>query len=79
MGGTMVELMKDVTLRILPVTDDEIRQMIHEINAYPLIAGYRGSKPRDEETLVRIIGNVSRFFLRERSYRRVRYQPAQAV
>ncbi|MFA5221740.1 MAG: acetate--CoA ligase family protein, partial [Methanoregula sp.] len=62
MGGTMVELMKDVTLRILPVTDEEIRQMIHEINAYPLIAGYRGSKPRDEETLVQIIKNVCRFF-----------------
>ncbi|MFA7694555.1 MAG: acetate--CoA ligase family protein [Methanoregula sp.] len=62
MGGTMVELMKDVTLRILPVTEDEIRQMIHEINAYPLIAGYRGSKPRDEETLIRIIGNVCRLF-----------------
>ncbi len=62
MGGTMVELMKDVTLRILPVTDEEIRQMIHEINAYPLISGYRGSKPRDEETLVQIIKNVCRFF-----------------
>ncbi len=63
MGGTMVELMKDVTLRILPVTESEIRQMIHEINAYPLIAGYRGSKPRDEETLVKIITNVCRFFM----------------
>jgi len=63
MGGTMVELMKDITLRILPVTEEEIRQMIHEINAYPLIAGYRGSKPRDEDALVRIISNVSRFFL----------------
>jgi len=63
MGGTMVELMKDVTLRILPVSDDEIRQMIREINAYPLIAGYRGMKPRDEETLVKIIGNIARFFL----------------
>ncbi|MEN6611680.1 MAG: acetate--CoA ligase family protein [Methanoregulaceae archaeon] len=62
MGGTMVELMKDITLRILPVTEEEIRQMIREINAYPLIAGYRGSKPRDEEALVRIIGNVCRFF-----------------
>ncbi len=62
MGGTMVELMKDVTLRILPITEDEIRQMIKEINAYPLIAGYRGSKPRDEEELVRIITNVARFF-----------------
>jgi len=63
MGGTMVELMKDVTLRILPVTEDEIRQMVKEINAYPLIAGYRGAKPRDEEGLVRIIGNVCRFFM----------------
>ena len=62
MGGTMVELMKDVTLRILPVTEDEIRQMVKEINAYPLIAGYRGAKPRDEEELVRIIGNICRFF-----------------
>ena len=63
MGGTMVELMKDVTLRILPVTEDEIRQMVREINGYPLIAGYRGAKPRDEEALVQIIANVSRFFL----------------
>jgi len=63
MGGTMVELMKDVTLRILPVSEEEIRQMIRDINAYPLIAGYRGSKPRDEEELVRIIGNVARFFM----------------
>jgi len=62
MGGTMVELMKDVTLRILPVTEDEIRQMVKEINAYPLITGYRGAKPRDEEELVRIIGNICRFF-----------------
>ena len=54
--------MKDVTLRILPVTEDEIRQMVREINAYPLIAGYRGARPRDEEALVRIIANVSRFF-----------------
>ena len=62
MGGTMVELMKDVTLRILPISEEEIRQMIREINSYPLIAGYRGAKPRDEEELVKIIANVARFF-----------------
>ena len=63
MGGTMVELMRDVTLRLLPVTEEEIREMIHEINAYPLIAGYRGSKPKDENALVQIIANISRFFM----------------
>ncbi len=62
MGGTLVELMKDVTLRILPVHESEIRTMVKEINAYPLISGYRGMKPRDEESLIAIITGVARFF-----------------
>lgn len=62
MGGTLVELMKDVTLRILPIEEDDIRSMVREINAYPLIAGYRGMKPRDEEGLVQTILSVIRFF-----------------
>jgi len=62
MGGTLVELMKDVTLRILPVDEEDIRTMVKEINAYPLISGYRGMKPKDEETLVEIIRNVAKFF-----------------
>ena len=62
MGGTLVELMKDVTLRILPIDETDIRSMVREINAYPLIAGYRGMKPRDEEGLVQTILSVIRFF-----------------
>ena len=61
-GGTLVELMKDVTLRILPVTEDDVREMVKEIRSYPLISGYRGSKAKDEETLVQAILNVCRFF-----------------
>ncbi len=62
MGGTLVELMKDVTLRILPIDETDIRCMVREINGYPLIAGYRGMKPRDEEGLVQTILAVVRFF-----------------
>ena len=62
MGGTLVELMKDVTLRILPVTEEDIRKMVREINGYPMIQGYRGSKPRDEETLVQVMWAINRFF-----------------
>ena len=61
-GGTLVELMKDVTLRILPVDEQEIREMVREINSYPLIAGYRGSKPKDEEALIQIIKNICKMF-----------------
>jgi len=62
-GGTLVELMKDVTLRILPVDEDEIRAMVKEINSYPLITGYRGSKPKDEEVLIQIIKNICKMFM----------------
>ncbi len=62
MGGTLVELMRDVTLRILPVTEEAIREMIREIHGYPMIKGYRGAKPRDEETLVQVMWAVNRFF-----------------
>ncbi|MDD3976582.1 MAG: acetate--CoA ligase family protein [Methanomicrobium sp.] len=61
-GGTLVEFVKDVSLRILPLTEAEIRQMVREINSYKLISGYRGSAPKDEETLVKTIINVCRAF-----------------
>jgi acetyl coenzyme A synthetase (ADP forming)-like protein len=62
MGGTLVELMKDVTLRILPLDEQTIRKMVKEINGYPLIQGYRGMKPKDEEALVAAIMAINRFF-----------------
>lgn len=61
-GGTLVEFLKDVSIRILPLNEDEIRQMVKEINSYKLISGYRGSAPKDEETLVKTIMNVCRAF-----------------
>jgi len=54
--------MKDVTLRILPISEEEIRKMVREIHGYPMIQGYRGSKPRDEETLVQVMCAINRFF-----------------
>lgn len=63
MGGTLVELMKDITLRILPLDEETVRQMVREINGYPLISGYRGMKPKDEEALVSTLMAVNRFFL----------------
>lgn len=62
MGGTLVELMKDVTLRILPLDEPTIREMVREINGYPLIKGYRGMKPKDEEALVSALIAINRFF-----------------
>jgi len=65
MGGTLVELLRDTGSRVLPVAQDEVRQMVRELRGYPLIRGFRNEPHRDEEELVRIIAAVGRLFLEE--------------
>jgi len=65
LGGKLVELLEDVSIRVLPVTDDEIRRMIREIEGYRLIRGYRGEPPKDEEALVRIIAAMAQTFIED--------------
>ena len=62
LGGKLVEHLEDVSIRVLPITDDEIREMIREIEGYRLISGYRGEPPKDEEALVRVIAAMARTF-----------------
>ncbi len=51
LGGIMVEIFQDVSLRLLPLTNDEALAMIQEIKGYGLISGYRGQPPVDEQAL----------------------------
>jgi acetyl coenzyme A synthetase (ADP forming)-like protein len=55
LGGTLVELLRDVSIRILPVDKNEISRMIRQIQGYPLIRGFRGSGPKDEEGITAIL------------------------
>ncbi len=59
MGGVLVELFKDVSFRIAPVTEVEALEMIQEIKAYPALSGYRGSKMLDINIIVKTIFIVS--------------------
>jgi len=63
LGGTLVELLRDVSIRILPVNTDEIAAMIAELDGYPLLAGYRNEPPRDIPGLTRIIQSLAGLFL----------------
>jgi acetyl coenzyme A synthetase (ADP forming)-like protein len=62
MGGTLVELIKDVSIRVLPVGPEDISAMLLELQAYPLISGYRHAPARDKEALVAMIDSVSQLF-----------------
>ena len=60
LGGVFVEILKDVTFRIAPITERDAREMITEVKAYPLLKGYRGQPPGDIDTIARILLNTSR-------------------
>ena len=60
LGGIFVEVLKDVTFRVVPITRYDAMQMINEIKALPILKGVRGQKPIDFDKLVDILINVSR-------------------
>lgn len=67
LGGIYVEIMKDVSFRIAPLTDVNANEMIAGLRSYPLLTGFRGSDPVDlnilRESLLRLsqlIGDFDR-------------------
>ena len=62
LGGTLVELLRDVSLRVLPVDRNEILYMVRQIRGYSLIHGFRGGSPRDEEALVTLLTSIATLY-----------------
>jgi len=51
LGGIFVEVLKDVTFRVAPVSQGQAMRMLGEIRGAPILAGVRGEAPRDREKL----------------------------
>ena len=61
LGGILVELLKDVSFRIVPVSKFDASEMIREIKGFPMLTGFRGSEPADLKALENLIVSVSAF------------------
>jgi acyl-CoA synthetase (NDP forming) len=59
LGGVQVELLRDASFRLPPVTDVDARDMIDRLRGKALFDGYRGAPPADREALVSILQRVS--------------------
>ena len=59
LGGIYVEVLKDVSRRILPIDEIEAEEMIREIKAYPLLTGYRGGVRVDVNCIKDVILRLS--------------------
>ena len=63
LGGIYVEVMRDVSFRVCPITPDDADQMIRELDGFPLLTGIRGGKPVNLESLRTALLNVSSFLI----------------
>jgi len=61
LGGVLVEILKDVSFRIVPLTKRDAEEMIKEIKGYPLLEGYRGHERSDIPCLIDLLLKVSKF------------------
>jgi len=55
LGGVWVEVLKDTSLRVLPVDAGEVKRMLAELRGLPLLRGARGSRPADLDALAKVI------------------------
>lgn len=65
LGGVFIEVLKDVTFRMAPLTDIDAKEMIESVKSYELLKGARGTKPAQidqiQETLLRLSQLVNDF------------------
>ena len=61
LGGVMVEVLKDVAFRVVPLEPHDAKQMLREVQGFPVLDGYRGSDPADLDTLESILLKLSAF------------------
>jgi acetyltransferase len=59
LGGIYVEIMKDVSFRILPLTDQGARDMIRSLRSFPLLNGFRGAPSVNQDVIVETLQRLS--------------------
>jgi len=60
LGGVFTEVFRDISVRVLPVTEEDVDSMIKEIRAYSILKGIRGKRPRDIGAIKELIFRLAR-------------------
>lgn len=63
LGGVFVEILKDVTFKIAPITREDAQEMVTSIKAYPLLKGYRNTPPIDIGAIIATLLSTSRLVM----------------
>ncbi len=63
LGGIYVEVLKDVSFRIAPISRDDAKEMINEIKTIKLLRGARGEKPSDIDSIADVLLRISQLVI----------------
>jgi len=63
LGGIFVEILKDVSFRLAPISRTDAEEMVKEIKAYKILEGARGMPRADQETIVGILLATSKMLM----------------
>ncbi len=55
LGGIMVEIIKDISFRVLPISPTSAKKMIKDTRSFPLLNGFRGEDHYDQKSLKRLL------------------------
>lgn len=75
MGGTMVELVKDIQFRVAPLSRPDIQSMVAETMAGKLLNGYRGAPVGDFEALYEVIAQLSHLAVEHPEIKEIEINP----
>jgi len=63
LGGIFVEVLKDISFRILPIEESDAGEMISEIKGYKILKGIRGETPKDVKAIRDVLMKISQLAL----------------
>jgi acyl-CoA synthetase (NDP forming) len=59
LGGVLVEVLSDVSLRVLPVGANEVARMLGELRGLPLLTGARGAVAADLDAVAKVVAGIA--------------------
>ncbi|NHI94555.1 MAG: acetyl-CoA synthetase [Candidatus Lokiarchaeota archaeon] len=79
LGGIFVEIYKDVSFRVCPITEFDANEMIKEIKAFPLLDGFRGRPKADIKAIVDILMKLSKLSIENEEIDQIDLNPVIAL
>ncbi|MDI6798762.1 MAG: acetate--CoA ligase family protein [Candidatus Aenigmarchaeota archaeon] len=75
MGGVLVEVYEDLSIRFPPITKEDALEMLKELKGYKILKGYRGRPLADLDELSGIIVKLGELMLKEKAIREIDVNP----